>query len=256
MGILLLHGLGGDRRQPLSLVSPVLPAGVRIAAPDIRAHGTSTEIGEPQEFAFERLTAELVETVRAEGLDREPLTIVGVSMGAALGLRLALEAATSGAVELRRLVFLRPAFSDVPLPPNLAAFPVMGELLHRHPADRAEALFRQTGPYARLAAASPLGATAAIDQFRKPDARARAVRLVEIPRNRAFASARELAPLVRLGVPTAVIAAQGDPVHPLSVAGLWHSSLAGSTMTVLPARDDGLATYTAASRAAVAAALA
>jgi pimeloyl-ACP methyl ester carboxylesterase len=246
MGFLLLHGLGGDSAQPLSLVGPALPADARVLAPNLPAHGDSPLIGEPADFSFAAITGELLDTVRKVGLDGEPLTIIGISLGAALALRLA----RSGQLEIEQLVLLRPAFTDRPIPPNLAVFPVISELLHRRPADRAEAMFRRTGLYRSLRESSRLGAAGVIEQFRKPDAAARAVRLMELPRNRAFQPGEP-----PLEVPAAIIAAPRDPVHPLAVATQWHRWLPGSTLTELPARDDGMAPYLAATRAAVSSAL-
>lgn len=247
MAFLLLHGLGGDRDQPLSLVGPCLPAGARVLAPDLRAHGQSPVVGAPRDFAFESVTGELLEQVKAEGFGDEPLTIIGISLGAALSLRLAL----TGALPVERLVLLRPAFTDQHTPDHLAVFPVIGELLHRHPADLAEKLFRTTGAYRNIRQESELGAAGMIEQFRKPDAGARAIRLVEFPRNRAF----EPDDRTLVAAPTTIIAAPRDPVHPLSVAELWSRKLPGSQLIRLPARDDGLKQYVAATRAAARAAL-
>lgn len=246
MAFLLLHGLGGDSSQPLGLVGPVLPAGARVFAPNIRAHGDSPAIGAPTDFSFGAITSELLHEVHAGGFDDEPLTIIGISLGAALSLRLA----QSGAVPIERLVLLRPAFTDRPLPPNLAVFPVIAELLHRHPPERAEATFRRTGLYRALRTASRLGAAGVIEQFRKPDAATRAIRLMELPRNRAFEPGEQPP-----AVPTMIIAAPRDPLHPLAVAMLWHRNLTGSTLVELPARDDGMPPYLAATRAAVGSAL-
>ena len=246
MAFLLLHGLGGDSSQPLSLIGPVLPADARVLAPNLRAHGDSPLIGGPADFDFAAITSELLQTVRESGFDNEPLTIIGISLGAALSLRLS----RSGGLAVERLVLLRPAFTDQPLPPNLAVFPVISELLHRHPADRAEAIFRRSGRYRSLHETSRLGAAGVIDQFRKPDASARAVRLMELPRNRAFEVGEP-----PLTIPTTIIAAPRDPLHPLAVATRWQREIPGSTLTELPARDDGMAAYVAATRAAVSSAL-
>ncbi|MHA6669196.1 alpha/beta fold hydrolase [Homoserinimonas sp. A447] len=246
MAFLLLHGLGGDSSQPLDLVGPVLPADARILAPNIRAHGDSPLIGEPADFSFAAITRELLHAVQESGFDDEPLTLIGISLGAALSLRLA----QTGALPIQRLVLLRPAFTDHPLPANLAVFPVIAELLHRHPPDRAEAVFRRTGLYRGLRTASRLGAAGVIEQFRRPDAATRAIRLMELPRNRAFEPG-EPPP----AVPTTIIAAPRDPLHPLAVATQWHRHLVGSTLTEIPARDDGMAPYLARARAAVSSAL-
>ena len=175
------------------------------------------------------------------------MTVIGISLGAAIALRLA----RTGRLPIQTLVLLRPAFTDQPIPANLAVFPVIGELLHRHPADRAEAIFRGSDLFRALRDASPLGASGVIEQFRKPDASSRAIRLVELPRNRAF----EPGDPVASPAPATIIAAPKDPVHPLSVAQQWHRMLPGSTLAVVPARDDGMAAYVSAIRAAVTAAL-
>ena len=248
MSVVLLHGLGGDRRQPLSLLGPVLGDAASIIAPDVRAHGTSPLMGEPADFTLDALAAEIAAEIAAD-LPPGPHTLIGISMGAALCLRLALR----DDVAVERLVLIRPAFTDEPLPPNLAGFPEMGRLLQQHGPELAEEHYRDTDAYRALLAESPLGAEGALEQFRKPDAAARAIRLIEIPNNVAFHSAAELAPIT---APTTIIAAPRDPVHPLAVAELWHAAMPHSTLEVLPARDDGLAAHTAATRAAVARAIA
>jgi pimeloyl-ACP methyl ester carboxylesterase len=237
MTTVLLHGLGGDARQPLSLLGPVLPADT--LAPDARAHGSSTLIGHPADFNLAALAAELP-------LPAGPLTVIGVSMGAALALRIALTR------PVERLILLRPSFTTQPLPAHLRVFPVIGELLAHHGAERGEELFRHSNLFHALEAESELGAQGMIDQFRKPDAAARAIRLVEIPRNRAYRAASELA---GLSMPASVIAAPRDPVHPLAVAEQWTADLPNARLTALPARDAGLRAYTDATRTAVAEAL-
>ena len=243
MTFVLLHGLGGDRRQPMSLLQPALPADAVVFAPDVRAHGTSTLIGDASHFSLDSLAGEL-----AASLPHGPLTVLGISMGAALGVRLALR----GDLDIDRLVFVRPAFTDAPLPAHLAAFPVMGSLLRDHGARRGEKLFRETDYFRELEAASPLGAEGAIEQFKKPEAVARAIRLIEIPRHSAF-TADEIA---SIDLPTTVIAAERDPVHPVSVAELWHAGLRHSVFERVPARDDDVRAYVSATRSAVSAALA
>jgi len=244
VSFVLLHGLGGDHKQPLSLIRPVLPAGAAIHAPDVRAHGASTEVG--TDFRLDTLAAELV-----PGLPAGPLTILGISMGAALALRLALR----GDLEIEKLVFIRPAFTDQPSPENLAGFPLMGRLLrdtHALPwapsARRAERKFRSTREYRELEAESPLGAEGALEQFRKPLATQRAARLIEIPRNAAYTSPE----LAGLDVPATVISAERDPVHPVAIAEAWAFGLGNAVLERVPARDDSLRGYIAASRAAIA----
>mgnify|MGYP002651675810 CR=1 FL=1 len=68
----------------------------------------------------------------------------------------------------------------------------------------------------------------------------RRVRLLEIPRGRAYAPGE----LASLGAASVVLASPRDPVHPLHVAEEWTAGL-GCRMLVSPARDDGAAVLVA-----------
>ncbi|KQX05473.1 hypothetical protein ASC59_15225 [Leifsonia sp. Root1293] len=243
--MLLLHGLGSDRQYMLDVFGPVLATLApveRVIAPDARAHGGSPLIGSPSDFTLDGMAREIEASLGGDHED--PVTVLGVSMGAALALRMAL----AGRIRIDRALFVRPSFTDRSMPENLRAFPVIGQLLHDVGPVEGQVRFRETPAYRRAVDASPLGGAGLLAQFRYPLAVERAVRLVEVPRNRAFQNAAELASL-GARMPTAVIGAPRDPVHPFSVAERWAGSL-GAPLTRLPARDDGQAAQLAALRAA------
>jgi pimeloyl-ACP methyl ester carboxylesterase len=264
---LLLHGLGADRRQPLDLFGPILDPAERVVAIDVRAHGASDLIGSPADFAIDRLATEVAAFVRAtdpslgsvasdradaSGGAGEPaagpakLTVIGISMGAALALRIAL----LGLLPVERAVFVRPSFDDRSLPPNLRIFPIIGQLLHDGGAEAA-ADFRESAHYRQFERASPAGARGLLTQFTAPRAAERAIRLVETPRNRAFTDDVELAQLSARGIRSLVVAAPRDPVHPLETGERWAGAL-GAPLERLPPRDDGQPAQTARLREAVA----
>ncbi|MDO9397037.1 MAG: alpha/beta fold hydrolase [Herbiconiux sp.] len=250
MTVLLLHGLGGSRANSLAMFSPILPPGERVIALDVRAHGDDPRLGEPADLTLPALAADVTAQVRAAfsrdaALD-EPLTVIGISMGAAIALRLALD----DSLPLARVVFVRPAFTDVPLPDNLAGFPVIGELLADHGAVEGEREFLRTDLYGAVRAESPRAAEGLLEQFRAPSAAERSRRLIEIPRSPAFTDAESPA---SIRVPTAIVWAPRDPVHPVSVAELWMDELDGAASIPLPARDDDYAAYVAATRRGTAA---
>lgn len=258
MTTVLLHGLGADRRQPLDLFTPAVHAAVGtdelIVAPDIRAHGGFLTVGEPADFHVDRLAAEVAATVR-EAIDEAgapspeasaPLTIIGVSLGAAIALRIALD----GLLPIERAVFVRPSFSDRSLPDNLRVFPVIGQILaDAGPAGADE--FRERAIFQHVVSESPSGGRGLLTQFTAPDAARRAMRLVEIPRNRAFRDDAELAELEPRGIRSLVIGAPRDPVHPYALAERWAAGL-GAPLVELPARDDGLPVQTALLREGIA----
>lgn len=247
MTTLLLHGLGADRRQPLELFGPAVRAVAGddelVIAPDVRAHGGYLTVGEPEDFAIDRLAAEIADTTRAqvaeatrrEPEDGTPLTVVGVSMGAAIAMRLVL----GDLLPIERAVFVRPAFDHRSLPENLRPFPVIGQLLiDAGPAGAQE--FREREVYQRVADESPAAAKGLLSQFTSSDAARRAMRLVEIPRNRAFANDAELAGVAARGIRSLVIAAPRDPVHPVATAEHWAGAL-GAPLAMLTERDAGQA---------------
>lgn len=248
MTTVLLHGLGSDRRQPLgifeSMIEEVEGIEELIVAPDTRAHGGFLEVGEPADFALDRLAAEVSQRVPVAMAEAgrvggpaasEPVTLIGISMGAAIALRIVLQ----GLLPVRRAVFVRPAFDDRWLPDNLRPFPVIGQLLaDAGPAGAVE--FQERALFQRIAAESPAGAKALLAQFQAPDAARRAMRLVEIPRNRAFADDAELAEPGRRGIRSLVVGAPRDPVHPFAIAERWAGGL-DAALEAIPARDDGQA---------------
>ena len=56
--LLAIHGLGSDSGAMRAYLEGAVPAGVGALVPDLRAHGSSTLIGEPDDFALEALAGE------------------------------------------------------------------------------------------------------------------------------------------------------------------------------------------------------
>ena len=230
--LVLLHGLGADNRQPLELIRAVDTTDLAVLAPDSRAHGKTTVIGNRPDFRFESLVADLHALMRRLGQTNKPVHLVGISMGAAIALR----ASLSSTLNVRSLTLIRPAFTNVPLPSNLRVMARIGELL-RSGADtsRARAQFAASEAFSAVADVSPLGAASLLSQFDAPQAVARSIRLRSVPRNTAYSSLAELA---SVSAPTLVIATERDPVHPLPLAYNWCLAIPGATFSEIPPRDD------------------
>jgi pimeloyl-ACP methyl ester carboxylesterase len=61
---LLLHGLGGDSKQPIGLTTDQLAGtGVDVLAPDARAHGETPVIGPAERFTTEALAEDVLALV-------------------------------------------------------------------------------------------------------------------------------------------------------------------------------------------------
>jgi pimeloyl-ACP methyl ester carboxylesterase len=209
--LLLLHGLGGDRQQALGLVEGFRDSRFAILAPDLRAHGDTTVIGEPEAFTFDALVADIGALLERLGVAHKPTYVAGISMGAALALRLA----TSRRMGVRGAALIRPAFDDTPNPDNLAVLPVIADLLRSDDPASARDRLLASPEYRAIAAVTASGAKSAADQLDKPQARERAIRLSAVPKNVSWDDDDELR---RLDIPTVVVGADRDVMHPLALA--------------------------------------
>jgi len=188
-------------------------------------------IGEPPDFRFGAQVADLDALIRRLGQSGKPTHLVGISMGAAVALRAALD---SG-LPVRSLTLIRPAFSEVPLPANLRVLARIGELLRLHDPARACTEFAIDGAYREVAAVSRLAAASLLTQFDAPHTTERSVRLRSVPRNIAYPNLGEVASIT---APTLVVGTERDPVHPCPLAREWSRGIPSATFSVIPPRDD------------------
>ena len=86
--LLLLHGFSGSARSWEACL-PAWSVDHRIIAPDLLGHGRSDAPADPARYALSRQAADLAELLLL--LDAAPAAVVGYSMGARLGLVLAVE---------------------------------------------------------------------------------------------------------------------------------------------------------------------
>jgi pimeloyl-ACP methyl ester carboxylesterase len=228
--VVLLHGLGGDRQQALGMVAGFGDRHFAILAPDLRAHGETPLVGDADAFAFDALVADIVALIERLGQGSKPAYIAGISMGAALALRLAV----SRRLDVRGLALVRPAFDDTPSPASLAVMAVLAELLRNGAPGAAREALLASPEYRAIAAVTPSGAKSVLDQLGKPLARERAIRLGAVPRNVAW---RDEAELRELDVPTLVIGADRDVMHPLDLARRMASLLPDATLMEVTPRD-------------------
>ena len=239
--LLLLHGLGGDRNQPLRLTADLNRNDLVVLAPDARAHGDTPLIGEPDDFTLDAMADDVVALLDRLGQLGKPTYIAGISMGAAVALRLALRPLRG----LFGVAFIRPAFSDQPNPANLEPLRRIADLLPLGAAGREQ--FTHSREYRSVLAVSPSGAASLLDQFDKPAARERSIRLACIPGNVAWRTPN----LSDVTVPTLVLGAPRDPVHPAVLAERWAALLPHAVYHQLPTRDDDPELHETATRTLV-----
>jgi pimeloyl-ACP methyl ester carboxylesterase len=226
-GVLLLHGLGGESSQPWSFLTD--GAGFPRLAPDLRAHGRTRCIGPDNAFTFDGLADDVIALLDFLGVTG-PVLAVGVSMGAAIALNLALR----WPGRLAALVLIRPAWLDQPLPAHLAVFPLVASLLRAHGAEAGLAEFERTAAYRQVLGESAATAASLRGQFTAKRAAERAARLDLMPRSVPYPDVTDLR---RVRLPALVLGAPRDPTHPLAVAEATAAALPDAPLRLLPERD-------------------
>jgi pimeloyl-ACP methyl ester carboxylesterase len=200
------HGLCGTASQP----AEVFPAGIgwRCVTLECRGHGLS-ESGNPEEYSIARFSDDLASFINS--LNEGPALVGGISMGAAIALRVAI----THPELINGLVVARPAWVERSAPENLTPNRLVADLLSTY--EPAEALSRFL--------ASP---TTAILEREAPDNLASLIKFFDGTRaseNQALLSAiandgpgLSRNSIAGLECRTLVIGHARDAIHPLEMA--------------------------------------
>jgi pimeloyl-ACP methyl ester carboxylesterase len=197
------HGLGADASQPFELVEP--PRGFRLLTFECRGHGETRPLGPEEKISVEQFTDDLKAFL--DRLHIEQAIIGGISMGAAIALRFALEypERTLG------LVLSRAAWLDERRSDNLRVFSTLAEFIRKYGAEEGARQYQTTEAYREVLKASPDGAASLLAQFAHPRAEETVAKLERIP---GYVPRHKRDDWKRIRVPTLVLANQQDPVHP------------------------------------------
>jgi pimeloyl-ACP methyl ester carboxylesterase len=225
---LLQHGLCGDGRQTSEVFPP--DSRYRGLTLECRGHGAS-EAGDVAKFSIATFASDLAALIEERGL--APLVVGGISMGAAIALRLAVLRPAL----IRGLILVRPAWATRAAPDNMNSNAEVGRLLDAYPPDEARRVFLASEAGKRLAADAPDNLVSLIGFF------SRAPRAVTSALLRAIAAdgpgvseteAREIS------VPTLVIGTKLDVIHPFALAQTLASLIPRSRLVeVAPKSQDG-----------------
>lgn len=220
--VIALHGLTADHTQPLALLDGFSDE-IGVLAPDLRAHGASRLTGDPSEFRPADLARDVVDLVGYLGLTPKEIRVFGISMGATV----ALELARSGSLPVTAAAYVRPAHGAEP-PLQLAVNSVIAQLLREDPTTAGTRLL-MTPEYQAVAAVSERHAAS----LRRKAADANPERQAMVLANgswTAFLSDADAVP----DIPTLVVAAEDDPLHPVETAREWVKRLPGARFTTVP----------------------
>lgn len=235
MPFVLQHGLCGDARQ----TAEALPDGpaVRRITLECPGHGASALAGDLSIAAFADHVAALIETLPG------PVVLGGISMGAAIALRLAVLRPEL----LRALVLIRPAWVTDSAPANMAPNAAVGSLLATQPRDKARAAFASSAMAAQLARSAPDNLASLMGFFDREPVSDTARLLQVISADGPGVSAAQVA---RITLPTLICATTRDHIHPIGHAGRL-AALIPARLVQLPPKADDKPAHLAALQAAL-----
>lgn len=228
---LFLHGLCGEAGQP----AEVFPhdCGWRCVTLESRGHGQS-DCGDLGALSIRRFADDVA--AFAARLDGPPPVIGGISMGAAIALRLAVTSPDM----FCGLILARPAWVTGDAPDTLAAHRQIAALLAEHEPDEAQQRFQNTALAKAIAATSPDNLASLLGFFtRQPTDQTRAL-LASIAGDGPGVHRQDIA---ALAMPTLVIGTDRDVVHPLAMAHELASLIPRAHLVEITSKSQNPAAY-------------
>ena len=225
MPVVWQHGLGADRSQPAE-VFPHSPAVGRITL-ECRGHGASA-LGDPEKLAIATFADDVVALL--DHLDIERAVVGGISLGAAVALRVAADHAN----RVTALVLARPAWFVAAAPPTLRVYREVAESIADHGADEGARRFESSPLLAEIEKTSPDNAASLRGFFRRPDPASTVALLRRIPLDGPGVSLDWLA---ALRLPVMVIGNDRDYVHPLADARALAAAIPAATFVEITSKS-------------------
>lgn len=238
---LFQHGLGGDATQAEGNFPD--EAGWRRLTLECRAQGQS-EPGATRPFSIAMFADDAVAAAEAVGLQR--FVAGGVSMGAAIALRLAVTRPDL----VSALVLVRPAWAAEAAPANMRPYAAAAAAMRRHPGDpaAARAAFVDSAQARRLAELSPDNHASLTGFFDRPDLASTADLLDDVASDGPGVSRAEIA---ALRLPVLVVGNGEDDVHPLALARELADLIPDARLIEVPAKAADKGVHQAAVRYAI-----
>jgi pimeloyl-ACP methyl ester carboxylesterase len=237
--VIFQHGLGGDASQ-VAEVFPDDPAFRRLTL-ECRAQGAS-ETGAYKQLSIAAFADDVIAYANARGVDT--FIVGGISMGAAIALRLAVTAPD----RVRGLIIARPAWLWEPAPANMTPFHEVGLALRHADREKSRRDFEQSATGAMLATNAPDNLASLLNFFgtTKPESLAELLSRISLD-----GPGVTLEQIRAIAVPSLVIAHGLDLVHPLAYGRTLASEIKGSTFVEIAPKVGSKAQYVREFKSAV-----
>jgi pimeloyl-ACP methyl ester carboxylesterase len=237
--VIFQHGLCGDVAQT-DEVFP-LEAGFRRVTIEARGHGHS-QAGNPERLSIATFCDDIAAYI--EKNLTPPMVIGGISMGAAIALRLAVKRPYL----VKALIIARPAWLTAPAPENMAPNAEVGHLLKTLPLGEARTAFLAGPVGVRLAAEAPDNLASLAGFFSRTPLEVTAELLTRISNDGPDVTDEEVG---NLTVPTLVIGHDRDSIHPLSHVRALAERIAGARLVQITSKTESRPQYVADFRLAM-----
>jgi pimeloyl-ACP methyl ester carboxylesterase len=234
------HGLCGDAAQPAEVFPADAP--FRRVTLECRGHGRS-EAGDSAEFSIATFANDVAAMIEERG--SAPVVLGGISMGAAIALRLAVTRPDL----VRAVVLARPAWITEAAPPNMRAYAEVGELLSRFPPDEARVWFDRSETARWLETEGPDNLASLRSFFTREPIATTSALLTRIAADGPNVTASKVE---ALRLPTLVIGQARDPLHPLAYAERLAAMIPDARFEKITPKADSRERYVADHRAALA----
>jgi pimeloyl-ACP methyl ester carboxylesterase len=208
---------------------------------ECRGHGKS-EAGDPEEFSTVTFADDVAAMIEREAV--APAVVGGISMGAAIALRLAVTRPGLA----RALVLARPAWLTDSAPPNMRPYAEVGELLARFAPDEAQARFESSETAARLKRDAPDNLASLTGFFAREPQAITAALLTRIAADGPGVTRDQLA---ALRLPVLVIGHTQDEAHPLAYAEALAALIPGARLVTITPKAKSRPHYVADFRLAL-----
>ena len=220
------HGLGGEVSQPQGILGN--SARLRALSFDCRGHGRTEPLGPLERLTFSSFADDLragLDTLHGDGL-----IVGGSSMGAGVALKFALRYPA----RVQALILSRPAWLDVPCPPNLEILRCLSRWLQDAGPQRAKEWLLADPEYRRIETLSRDNAASILRQLERPSLEATIATLARLPADAPCAAPeawREVA------VPTLLLINDLDPLHPVDYGRRLAAGIPGAHLVEIAPKE-------------------
>lgn len=219
--VIFQHGLCGDSSQTREAFPRL--AGFRRITLECRGHGRS-EAGDLKVLSIATFTDDVAALI--ECIDAGPIVVGGISMGAAICLRLAVKRPDL----VRALILVRPAWITAPAPANMEPNSQVGSLISEYPPEDARKIFMQSEMAMHLSQVAPDNLESLKGFFGRKPHEVTAALLKLISNDGPGITDPEVH---ALAVPALVVGHERDYIHPYSHAEALADLLPNSTLKAI-----------------------